>query len=67
MAIRRNATPLGASERSPSAMKRKDAPQINPGTIRRSQPAVNQSIMAFSRELAKRPSNSRPHPDMLSR
>jgi hypothetical protein len=39
-AIRKNATPLGPIERNPSAMKRKEAPQMRPGRTRSSQALV---------------------------
>ncbi len=39
--IRTKATPFGPIERNPSAIKRKEAPQIKPGMRRRIQPLVN--------------------------
>ena len=38
--MRTNAMPLGPMERSPSAMKRNDAPQMRPGMMSSSQSAV---------------------------
>ena len=38
MTMRTKATPLGPMARSPSAMKRNDAPQIRPGRMSKSQP-----------------------------
>src|SRR2546423_7056243 len=46
MHIRTNATPFGPMERSPSAIKRKEAPQMSPGMMRSSQPLVNCSMMS---------------------
>jgi hypothetical protein len=37
IAMRENVTPLGATASRPSAMNRKDAPQITPGTTSRAQ------------------------------
>jgi len=45
MAIRTKTTPLGPIERKPSAIKRKDAPQIIPGVMRSSQRLVNRYIV----------------------
>ena len=38
MQIRRNEIPFGPADFSPSAINRKEAPQMRPGTIRSSQP-----------------------------
>jgi hypothetical protein len=48
--IRTKVTPLGPIARSPSAMKRKEAPQITPGTTRRSQSAA--PVLGLEEEVA---------------
>src|SRR4051812_6243748 len=45
--MRTNATPLGPIERRPSAMNKKEAPQMSPGTTSKSHALVKYPIMAL--------------------
>ena len=68
MQIRTKETPLGPMERRPSAMKRKEAPQMRPGIMRSSHPLVNYSIIAsIAKGRPGAPESPRPHSESNER